>query len=151
LDACCLRGDGKHKAEKPLDLMLDLVSYFTDPGEFVIDPFGGSGTTALACALLDRGCVLLEGCPANAGDELRVHTAYWAEFARRRLVGELSPRDLERVSRWLGPRRPNAGRPGDTETGPTGIVRARARARDREILLAQPRVAPFVDRLLKAA
>src|SRR5579872_125018 len=35
----CLRGEGKHKAEKPLDQLLDLVTWFSDKGETVIDPF----------------------------------------------------------------------------------------------------------------
>jgi hypothetical protein len=30
----------------PLDLMLALVSYFSNPGEIVFDPCGGSGATA---------------------------------------------------------------------------------------------------------
>jgi DNA modification methylase len=32
--------------------MADLVKDFTDPGETVIDPFLGSGTTGAACAAL---------------------------------------------------------------------------------------------------
>lgn len=53
-DHTCLRGDGKHKAEKPLDLMLELVEYFSDEHELVIDPFAGSGTTGAACKGLNR-------------------------------------------------------------------------------------------------
>jgi site-specific DNA-methyltransferase (adenine-specific) len=134
----CLRGSGKHKAEKPLDQALDLVSYFSNPGEWVFDPFSGSGTTGLACALLGRGFV---GCELDPT---------WAAFGQARLVDPLSERDLERAGRWLGPRDPNAGQPGDTETGPTGIRRAAARAHDREFFLAQPRIAPFVAKLLAA-
>lgn len=59
-DSRCLRGDEKHPAEKPLDLMLEIVSAFSDPGETVLDLFGGRGTTAQACQLLGRGCVSIE-------------------------------------------------------------------------------------------
>jgi len=45
---------GEHPAQKPLHLLLDFVSKFTDPGETVLDPFMGSGTTGVACARL--GC-----------------------------------------------------------------------------------------------
>ncbi|MFI5229214.1 MAG: DNA-methyltransferase [Gemmatimonadales bacterium] len=43
-----------HPTQKPLHLMRALVSDFTDPGELVLDPFAGSGTTASACAELAR-------------------------------------------------------------------------------------------------
>ena len=33
----CLRGEGKHKCEKPLDQALDLVSFFSDAGDNVLD------------------------------------------------------------------------------------------------------------------
>src|SRR5881628_941276 len=40
-----LRGENKHPTEKPLDLMLALVSDFSDPGELVFDPCAGRATT----------------------------------------------------------------------------------------------------------
>jgi len=91
----CLRGDGKHKTEKPLDQLLDLVSYFSDPGETVFDPCSGSGTTGLACKLLGRQFVGLEIDPV------------WAEFANRRIAAATtgattlaSDRDQTRLDRW---------------------------------------------------
>lgn len=38
-----------HETQKPLALMEALVRDFTDPGETVLDPFAGSGTTGAAC------------------------------------------------------------------------------------------------------
>jgi DNA modification methylase len=84
----CLRGEGKHKTEKPLDQLLDLVSYFSDPGETVFDPCAGSGTTGLACKILERQFVGLEVQQA------------WAEFANARLVNPLTERDQKRFERW---------------------------------------------------
>jgi DNA modification methylase len=49
-----------HTTQKPLSLMQDLVASFTDPGETILDCFGGSGTTALACKNLQRHCILIE-------------------------------------------------------------------------------------------
>lgn len=43
-----------HTAQKPLSLMAELVSLFTDPDEVVLDPFAGSGTTLLACKRAGR-------------------------------------------------------------------------------------------------
>ncbi len=84
----CLRGADKHPTEKPIDLLLDLVSWFSDPGESVLDLCGGSGSTALACRLLGRDCVSVE-----QSDE-------WATRARRRVTGPLSPRDRVRAEEW---------------------------------------------------
>lgn len=38
-----------HPTQKPLALMEALVRDFTDPGELILDPFAGSGTTGVAC------------------------------------------------------------------------------------------------------
>lgn len=35
--------------EKPLELLIELVDLFSDPEELVLDPFLGTGTTAVAC------------------------------------------------------------------------------------------------------
>jgi site-specific DNA-methyltransferase (adenine-specific) len=49
-----------HSAEKPPELMRRAVKLVTGAGALVIDPFGGSGTTAVACALEGRRCVSIE-------------------------------------------------------------------------------------------
>lgn len=43
-----------HPTQKPLALMEQLVADFTDPGDLVLDPFAGSGTTGVACIRLGR-------------------------------------------------------------------------------------------------
>lgn len=43
-----------HPTTKPLPLMLDLVADFTGPGDLILDPFAGSGTTAIAALMLGR-------------------------------------------------------------------------------------------------
>jgi hypothetical protein len=60
----CLRGRAKHKTEKPLDQSLDLVSFFTKPGELVYDPCGGRAGLGLACRVLGRRYI---GCELDAG------------------------------------------------------------------------------------
>lgn len=51
--------DGTHPTQKPLSLMMELVSLFTNPGDLVCDSCMGSGSTALACIRLGRRFV---GC-----------------------------------------------------------------------------------------
>lgn len=48
---------------KPLWLMQDIVSDYSRPGDLVVDPFCGSGTTAIACRRLGRSCITSEQDP----------------------------------------------------------------------------------------
>lgn len=52
--------DGRHPTEKSLPLMKELVSLFTQPGDTVLDPFMGSGTTGAACLALGRRFIGIE-------------------------------------------------------------------------------------------
>src|ERR1700730_10760938 len=49
-----------HPCPKPLPLMTQLVSLFTDPGEIVLDPFMGSGTTLKGAKRLNRRAIGIE-------------------------------------------------------------------------------------------
>jgi site-specific DNA-methyltransferase (adenine-specific) len=65
-----------HETPKPVDLMMALVSDFTDPDDLVWDPYCGSGTTGVACMRLGRRFL---------GHEMQPH---YAEIAARRLQAE---------------------------------------------------------------
>lgn len=52
-----------HPAVFPIELALDQVSSWTNPGDLVLDPFSGSGTTAIACLQTDRNFIGLEISP----------------------------------------------------------------------------------------
>lgn len=43
-----------HPTQKPVRLIEHLIRIHTNPGELVVDPFMGSGTTAIACQKIDR-------------------------------------------------------------------------------------------------
>lgn len=49
-----------HPAEKPEDLMAWLIQISTKPGEFVLDPFMGSGTTGAAAVKAQRPFIGIE-------------------------------------------------------------------------------------------
>ncbi len=55
-------GDGKklHSTEKPLPLLQRIVAGCTKPGDLVLDPFGGTGTTGEAALRLGRRYFLIE-------------------------------------------------------------------------------------------
>jgi site-specific DNA-methyltransferase (adenine-specific) len=52
--------DSEVPTQKPLALISAFVTDFTQPWETVADPFTGSGTTGVACALLGRSFVGIE-------------------------------------------------------------------------------------------
>lgn len=55
--------DGRHPTEKPIPLFAELLADFTGPGETILDPFMGSGTTGVACATMGRKFIGIEMDP----------------------------------------------------------------------------------------
>jgi site-specific DNA-methyltransferase (adenine-specific) len=49
--------EGSHPTQKPLELLRRLVAMCTNEGDTVLDPFCGSGTTGVACVLLQRNFI----------------------------------------------------------------------------------------------
>lgn len=49
--------------QKPVKLALDIFTYL-DSGNIVFDPFGGSGTTLIACEKSNRKCLMMELSPS---------------------------------------------------------------------------------------
>ena len=45
---------GDHPTQKPLKIIKELLECVTNPGDIVLDPFVGSGTTCIASAQLNR-------------------------------------------------------------------------------------------------
>jgi site-specific DNA-methyltransferase (adenine-specific) len=52
--------DGRHPTEKPVSLMSEIVSDFTNAGQLILDPFMGSGTTGVSCLKLGRRFIGIE-------------------------------------------------------------------------------------------
>jgi len=49
-----------HPTEKPVALLRYLIAAFSNPGDLILDPFAGSGSTGEAAHQLDRRAVLVE-------------------------------------------------------------------------------------------
>ena len=57
--------DGVHETQKPISLLRDLLSVVCKPGDSVLDPFAGSGTTLDAAVSLGIQAVGIEADEAN--------------------------------------------------------------------------------------
>lgn len=67
-------GNKLHPTEKPLGALLPLIETFSHPGELVLDPFAGSGSTCYAAKALGRpylGIELDENYHSGAVNRLR--------------------------------------------------------------------------------
>jgi DNA modification methylase len=49
-----------HPTQKPIALMVQLVKHYTNPGDTILDPFMGSGTTGVACVQTGRNFIGIE-------------------------------------------------------------------------------------------
>lgn len=58
-------GDLTHPHEKPTELLNQLVTHSTRPGDLVVDPFGGSGSLARACRESSRSGISIESDEHN--------------------------------------------------------------------------------------
>lgn len=87
-----------HETEKPVALMMELISLFTNPGDIVLDPFAGSASTGVACLRLGRRFVGVERDPKVA------------KLARERLEAEFFGLDVEAYRREQLPLFPGAAR-----------------------------------------
>jgi site-specific DNA-methyltransferase (adenine-specific) len=65
--------EGFHGCQMPIGVLNRIIQASSNPGDIVLDPFNGSGTTIVAAALLDRQYVGLE------------QSEQYVEFARKRL------------------------------------------------------------------
>ena len=73
------RVNGAHPSQKPLALIERAVLLASNPGDLLLDPFGGAGTLAVAAAKHDRRWLLVESVPE------------YAELARQRVASATQP------------------------------------------------------------
>lgn len=78
---CAGRERTAHPTQKPLRVIRPMIAYWSRPGDVVLDPFAGSGTTAVAAREQDRDFVVIE------------REAAYHEFILQRLA-------LQPLARW---------------------------------------------------
>ena len=68
-----------HRGQKPISMLVWLLEKFSDPGDWVIDPFLGSGTTLLAAEQTGRFCIGVEKDP----DYCQQIIAAWSQMTNQ--------------------------------------------------------------------
>lgn len=83
-----------HPTQKPLEVMKWCVEQFSKPGDTILDPFMGSGTTGVACVLLGRKFIGIERDP----DYVRIATRRIAleKLGQIKILQSFSPRPSRR-------------------------------------------------------
>lgn len=56
---------GKHPTQKPVALLQRIIQAASNPGDLVLDPFVGGGTTAIAAMRIRRGVTVIERDPSS--------------------------------------------------------------------------------------
>ena len=56
-----------HPTQKPVELHMRILEDFSNPGDVILDCFGGSGTTLIAAELTGRTCYMMEISPDYCG------------------------------------------------------------------------------------
>lgn len=59
-------GQGIIFGTKPVDILIPYIKVLTKRGDIVAEPFGGSGSTLIACEKMKRRCFLMEKSPVYA-------------------------------------------------------------------------------------
>jgi len=62
---CCDLMGYKYKGRIPGQIILQLLYFFTEQGDLVIDPMAGSGTVVDACLLMKRKCLAFDNSPES--------------------------------------------------------------------------------------
>lgn len=77
-------GERLHKQQSPVQLLLRIILSSSNPDDLVLDPFAGTGTTAVVSEQLDRDSIGIELDPVNA------------EAIRNRLSAQRAADDISR-------------------------------------------------------
>ena len=72
----------EHPTMKPVELVRRHIENSSNPGQSVLDPFAGSGSTLIACEQTGRGAFLMEIDPTYCD----VVVQRWEEFSGKKAV-----------------------------------------------------------------
>jgi len=74
-----------HPTQKPIAMLESVIKDFTKPDDIVLDLFGGSGSTLIACEKTNRKCFMMELSPQYVS----VIIARWEKFTGKKAALEV--------------------------------------------------------------
>jgi DNA modification methylase len=110
-----------HGTQKPIECMKRPIENSSKPGDYVYEPFAGSGTTIIAAAMTNRYCLAIELDPAYV--DLIVNR--WQDFAKGEATLEGDGRTFAEVAKA---RLKGSGKAGGKKPAAPPSGRARSRA-----------------------
>jgi DNA modification methylase len=84
----------EHPAPFPVELPRAVMHYLTAPGEAVIDPFGGAGSTIIACEQMGRVAFAMEKDPVYVDVGVR----RWQTFSGKQAILESSGQTFDELA-----------------------------------------------------
>lgn len=90
--------EGKHPCQKPIEMLRHIIAASSNPGDLVLDCFGGSCVVADACIQLDRRYIIIEQDEEYVRQAKKRVLSINPEIARRRVVAIPA-----RLDRWSTP------------------------------------------------
>ena len=109
--------EGWHGCQMPIGVLNRVIKASSNPGDIVLDPFNGSGTTTVAAALLGRRYVGID------------QSSEYIDFARSRLQSALEHNEKAKLN-------PTESSPDDEVLKPERGIKGNALAGDDAILFA---------------
>jgi DNA modification methylase len=83
-----------HGTQKPIECMARPILNNSKPGDYVYDPFGGSGTTLIAAEKHGRKCLMMEISPIY----VEVIIKRWQDFTGQKAILESNGKSYEEIS-----------------------------------------------------
>jgi DNA modification methylase len=89
------KNDTGHGTQKPIECMRRPIQNNSKPGDYIYEPFAGSGTTVIAAEMMNRYCLAVELSPAYVD----VIVQRWMTFAKGEATLEGDGRTFEQVAK----------------------------------------------------
>lgn len=83
-----------HPTVKPIQLVADAVLDCSTQGDLILDTFGGSGTTLIACEQTDRRCAMMELDPKYVDTIIR----RWQKLTGKQAILESTGKTFDEVA-----------------------------------------------------
>ena len=124
-----------HSTQKPVECMRRPIQNNSQPGEYVYDPFVGSGTTIVAAEMMTRYCLAMELSPVYVDVAVR----RWQAFAKAKAVLEETGKTFTQTedARGMASPRGRGGRTRVLKAPPVGDTGLSAKASQRSRKAAQ--------------